>query len=331
MEHFEPKKLLILRILEILTNYSNQDHKLRQTDIIRYLKVIYGIDCERKAVARNLHFLQQAGYDIVSDKTGSYLATRRYEVGELRLLIDAVLSNRNIGKTHTRDLIAKLVKEGGNHFKTHANHVVNLDDWQKENGHNYFFNIEMLCEAIELNKKIKFFYNTYGIDKKLHKKSDTKSIVNPYQLLLKNGKYYLLCNYDKYNNIAFCRIDHITDLEIIADVAKPLKKIKGYEHGINLGKLYNRLPYLFEDEPQTIEFLADNFIINEIIDRFGFDVCISPHSDTQIKVTLTAGPKAMRFWILQYSRNVKVLAPQTLCDIIVQDIKTTVEIYNIKL
>ncbi len=59
MESYEPKKLLILRILEILTEYSDCDHKLRQGDIISLLKVLYGIECERKAVARNIEFLQQ--------------------------------------------------------------------------------------------------------------------------------------------------------------------------------------------------------------------------------------------------------------------------------
>lgn len=128
MESYEPKKLLILRILEILTEYSDSEHKLRQGEIISLLNVLYGIECERKAVARNIEFLQQAGYDIVSDATGTYLAERKFETGELRLLIDSVLTNRNICKTHTKDLIAKLIKEGGKYFKSYAKHVVNLDD-----------------------------------------------------------------------------------------------------------------------------------------------------------------------------------------------------------
>ena len=162
MESYEPKKLLILRILEILTDYSDCDHKLRQGDIISLLKVLYGIDCERKAVARNIEFLQQAGYDIVSDNLGSYLAARKFEFGELRLLIDSVLSNRNICKAHTKDLIDKLVREGGKYFKNYAKHVVNLDDWQKDESREYFFNIELLSEALEKKVKVEFNYNSFG-------------------------------------------------------------------------------------------------------------------------------------------------------------------------
>ena len=96
MEDFEPKKLTILRILQVLGEYSDADHKLRQQDIIEKLSSLYGIECERKAVARNIDFLQRAGFDIVADKRGCYLASRRFEHGELRLLTDSLLANRNV-------------------------------------------------------------------------------------------------------------------------------------------------------------------------------------------------------------------------------------------
>ena len=116
MDNFEPKKLLILRILQILTEFSDCDHKLRQNDIISLLRIQYGIECERKAIARNIEFLQTAGYDIVADNTGVYLAEKKFETGELRLLIDSVLSNRNICKTHTKELIKKISEEGGKYY-----------------------------------------------------------------------------------------------------------------------------------------------------------------------------------------------------------------------
>lgn len=329
MENTSTKKLLILYILDILKNYSDVDHKLRQNDIMRLLKSHHCIECERKAVARNIEFLQEAGYEIVSDKTGSYLAGRKFEAGELRLLIDSVLSNRNICKKHTRDLIVKLVTEGGSYFKSYAQHVVNLDDWQKENSYDYFLHIELLCEAMDKRLKVKFFYMTYGIDKKSHKKTEEKHLITPYQLLLKNGRYYLMCNFDNHENMAFCRVDHISDLELTDLPAKPLTEIVGYSAGINLGKLSNRLPYLFDDEPQQIEFLATSEMADEIIDRFGFEVAMCQYNDTQIKVALTASPRAMRFWILQYGRYVEVLTPQRLVDIIKEDVRNMKEIYRI--
>ncbi len=331
MESYEPKKLLILRILEILTEYSDCDHKLRQGDIISLLKVLYGIECERKAVARNIEFLQQAGYDIVSDNSGSYLAEKKFEVGELRLLIDSVLSNRNVCKAHTKGLIEKLTKEGGKYFKSYAKHVVNLDDWQKDENRDYFYNIELLCEAIEKKVKVEFLINSYGSDKKLHCRREDKLLANPYQLFLKNGHYYLACNYDKYDNLIYCRIDRISSISLTELPIKPLSDIKGYENGINLGRLNNTLPYLFEDEPTRIEFVTANYakgMIDNVIDWFGKDVQITELADDNFKFVLTASPRAMRFWILQFGKYVKVLSPQHMVDQIKDDIIEMQKLYE---
>lgn len=331
MESYEPKKLLILRILEILTEYSDGDHKLRQGDIISLLKVLYGIECERKAVARNIEFLQQAGYDIVSDNSGNYLAEKKFEAGELRLLIDSVLSNRNICKAHAKGLIEKLTKEGGKYFKSYAKHVVNLDDWQKDENCDYFYNVELLCEAIEKKVKVEFLINSYGVDKQLHCRREDKLLVNPHQLFLKNGHYYLACNYDKYDNLIYCRIDRISDISLTQSHIKPLTDIKGYENGINLGRLNNTLPYLYEDEPTRIEFITANYadkMIDNVIDWFGRDVQITELADGNLKFSLFASPAAMRFWLLQFGKYVKVLSPQFLVDKIKDDIYEMQKLYE---
>ena len=75
--------------------------------------------------------------------------------------------------------------------------------------------IEMIDDAISEGKKVAFLYNTYGIDKQLHPRKDTKYIVNPYQMVANEGKYYLICNYDKYDNLSNYRIDRMTEIEIL--------------------------------------------------------------------------------------------------------------------
>ncbi len=331
MGSFEPKKLLILRILEILTEYTNEEHKLRQTEIISLLRLNYDIECERKAVARNIEFLQQAGYDIVTDKDGVYLAERRFTYGELRLLIDAVLSNRHVSKRYTKDLITKLAKEGGRFFKPSIKHIINLDAWAKEDCQIYFLNIEIITEAITNKNKISFTYNAYGIDKKLHPRSNNKSIVSPYQLLLKNGNYYLVCNYDKYDNVVFVRVDRMTDIDLIIEPIKPITKIKGYENGLDLGKLSCRLPYMFDDVPERIELIVKNEpsnIIDEFIEQFGENNFIVEEIQGELKFTVYASPRAMRFWILQHGKFLKVLSPQSLIDTIKDDIAEMQKLYD---
>ena len=84
------KKLYILYILNVLKKYSDYEHRLTQKDIISHIRSDYGVECERKAIARNIGDLIDFGYDIEQDG-GYYLAQREFEDSELRLLIDSVL------------------------------------------------------------------------------------------------------------------------------------------------------------------------------------------------------------------------------------------------
>ena len=103
----EPKKLAIIRILQILLENSDIDHPMTQEDIALKLEHDYGIEMERKAIGRNIQELiemfdndsmsKKYGEEIsiVSEKRkGTYVEKRTFEDSELRMLIDAVLSSR---------------------------------------------------------------------------------------------------------------------------------------------------------------------------------------------------------------------------------------------
>ena len=89
---FESKKLAPLRILEVLEKYSDEYHILTQAEIAEKLDREYGIVLERKAVARNIKLLEDAGFEFGTGKDGRgvYLLSRHFEEGELRMLIDSV-------------------------------------------------------------------------------------------------------------------------------------------------------------------------------------------------------------------------------------------------
>lgn len=331
MENFEPKKLLILRILEILQDFSDSNHKLRQKDIIHLLRVQYDVDCERKAVARNIEFLQHAGYDIISDSTGVYLAERKFELGELRLLIDSVLSNKNVCTNYTKELIDKLTCEGGHYFKNYAKHVINLDEWQKTDDKQFFLKVEQLCEAIEKKKKIQFHYLTYSTKLSLIKRRENKYFASPYQLLMKNGNYYLACCFDNHDNLAFLRVDKMLDIKMLEKDYTPIQKVKDCKNGLNIGKLSNCLPYLYFDTPAKIEFQTTQQVdsmIDMVVDQFGKNIQVEKLSDNNLKFTLFASLKAMRFWLLQFGKYVKVLSPSSLCDDIKNDAKEIQNLYK---
>ena len=95
-------------ILEILKEYSDENHKLTHNDIIKKLYAEYGMECERKSIGANINMLIDLGYDIIKQKNGVYLGSRELEPSEITFLIDAIFSSKSLDGEHSRKLANKL-------------------------------------------------------------------------------------------------------------------------------------------------------------------------------------------------------------------------------
>lgn len=322
---FEPKKLALLRILEIYQKYSDSEHVLTYDDIARRLLQGYGIEIERKTIGRNVSMLREAGYDIVLSRYGSYLAERAFDDAELRLLIDGILSSKHISETHSRQLIEKLSALSNVYFRSHIKNIYSVGDWSKTENNTLFYNISIVDEAIENLKQIRFDYNKYWTDKKLHRSAI--HTVSPYQLLLHNQRYYLMAYNEKWKHIAFYRMDRITNIGIINGPITPLRTIPGYENGVDYRKISGGLPYMFSDNAEIITFYAKPEIIDQIIDWFGYDVEFK-EDDEWILVTVYASPNAMEYWALQYLNYIEIITPAHLRKRIQNDLKIALDKYG---
>lgn len=312
MPTLEPKKLALLRIWQILLKHSDYDHPLTQEDIIDHLYKEYGIEMERKAIGKNIADLRDAGIDIGSRRAGSYIDSRDFEDSELRLLIDGVLQSKHITAKHSKDLIEKLCGLSNKYFKSHVKNVYSVNDWSKTDNQALFYNIDVIDEAIATGKMVEYDYNKYGVDKKLHKTSFAR--LSPYQLILHNQRYYLMGYSSYWGNMTFHRLDRITNMRVSERPATPISEVEGYERGIDYKQISSTLPYMYTDTPERIEFIADERIVDQIVDWFGLDIKMSslPDAPGKVKVDLFASPNAMEHWALQYLNYVEVTKPESL-------------------
>lgn len=322
----ESKKTLIFRIYQILEEYSDFEHPLTHQEIIDRLERDYAIECERKAVGRNLACLKEMGFDIESGKEGSYLATRKLENAELRLLIDSVLASRNVNPTHSKQLIDKLIGIGGHYFKSHVKHVYSVKDWGKSDNKDFFYNIDVIDEAIEQGRKIRFDYNKVGLDKKLH--PSLQHTGSPYQMLLHNQRYYLMMYDEYFEQVGYYRLDKITNITIFEDSAKPLRENKGFERGIDYNEISTSLPYMYNDKPVMVTIKCRNYLMDTLSDWFGTDFAVRRIDDEHFAATIKASEKAMLYWVLQYNYKVEVLSPESLRQKVVESLQKTLSKYQ---
>ena len=327
MPTLEPKKLALLRIWQILLKHSDYDHPLTQEDIIDYLYKEYGIEMERKAIGKNIADLRDAGIEIGSRRAGSYIDSRDFEDSELRLLIDGVLQSKHITAKHSKDLIEKLCGLSNKYFRSHVKNVYSVNDWSKTDNQALFYNIDVIDEAIAEGKQVEYDYNKYGVDAKLHKSSFAR--LSPYQLILHNQRYYLMGYSSYWGNMTFHRLDRITNMRVSERTATSITEVKGYERGIDYKQIASTMPYMYTDTPERIEFIADERIVDQIVDWFGLDIKMSAIPDTpgKVRVELFASPLAMEHWALQYLNYVEVTKPKSLRERIKTNLINAIEKY----
>ena len=324
MESFEPKKLALIRIWQILNKYSDYNHPLTQDDIADHLEREYGIVIERKAISRNISLLKEAGVDIESRRAGSYIESREFEDSELKLLIDGVLCSKHINPKHSADLIEKLCGLSNKYFRSHVKNIHSVHEWNKTENKALFFNIEMVDIAIEEGKQLQYDYNKYGIDKKLHKSSFQR--VTPYLMILHNQHYYLMAHSTFWKNMVFHRLDKISNMSLCDRPVMLLRNVPGYENGIDYKKLSSRMPYMYTDTPERIQFLTEEWMADQVIDWFGTDITISKIEDSEkIQVTLYASPNAMEHWAMQYLNYVEIVEPKQLREIIKDNLERAIK------
>lgn len=328
--------MVIINILEILKKYSDMDHRLTQADIMEKLNKEYYMDVDRKTVKRNLMNLLELDCGIEyteipkKDKSGEESAiytdwymVRDFDDSELRLLIDSILFSKHIPYSQCKKLIEKLKGLSNIYFDKKVKHICNLPENQPENKE-LFYTIDILDEAISQNKQVSFVYNAYGIDKKLHPRREERYIVNPYQMVATNGRYYLICNYDKYDELSNYRIDRITKIIMLDTPAKPLKS------GINLPKHMAEHIYMFAGDSVRAQFRAKNYIIDQVIDWYGKDATIIPENDEECIVTVNVNKNAFFCWAMQYGEHIEVLEPIDIREKIILSVREIEKKYSKK-
>ena len=327
MESLEPKKLALIRILQILWRHTDENHMLTHAEILSLLESEYGLSIERKAVGRNISLLVEAGFEIETTGRGSCLAVRDFEDSELRLLIDGVLSSKHVNPKHSSDLIKKLSALSSKHFSKHIKNVYSVNDFNKTDSSNLFYIIDTVNEAIVNEKMLEYEYNKYGEDKELHKSSFQR--ISPYQLILHNQRYYLMGYSSYWSQMVYHRLDHMTSVRVSDRPMVKITDIEGYEGGLNYKNITSSMPYMFSDTPQRVTFLVNSKACDHVIDWFGKGVKIEKTDDeSRLLVTLSVSPSAMHYWALQFAQSIEVISPPELRERIKETLKSALVKYE---
>lgn len=347
----QSKKLSLFNTLEILKKYTDEDHRLTQAEIVELLKQDYDMEIDRRTVKSNIMDLIEIGYEIESqettrmirnEKTGeveestimsSFFLVRDFSKAELRLLIDSLLFSKHLPYSQCKELVMKLEALSNKYFRASMNYISTMPE-DKTNNKQVFYNIDILDEAIGKGRKVSFKYLEYGTDKKQHPKLDKNGeervyVASPYQMVAKEGKYYLICNYDPYDDVSNYRIDRITDIEILDVKIKSFEKLKGSNgQRFDLSEYMKKHVYMYSSEDSTVCFRIIKPMISDIIDMFGKDVRFYDESEESVCVKAKVNEAAMVQFAQSYAPDVEILEPVKLREQVKQELKKGLQVYG---
>lgn len=313
------KKLFILYVLDILKEFSDETHLLTQEDISKRVESVSGISSNRKTVAANIAALKEYFTSKHVDMTiktverkGCYLSSRTFEDSELRYLVDWIYSSKAIPSKYAKDLANKLLEGESKGTKNKFRYIHNTGNIARVENCDVFYNIEVINDAIENDKKIEFFYLEYNTDKVLVPKHNGKKyVVSPYFMLNNLGRYFLVCKFDGYDDITNYKIDRMKDIKVIGEKRYPANNVKGYESGIIREEYANENPLMCGGKRiKTTLLLHKPFIVNELVETFGKNVTFYKKDEKQYAYVKSSA-EAIVSWVFQYGECMEIVAPES--------------------
>lgn len=305
------QKLKLLYLLRILSEKTDEMHGLTAQQLIHELEK-YEIHAERKSIYDDIRCLIDFGYDIVNRKTaecgGYYLASREFELPELKLLVDAVQASRFITTKKSRELISKIEKLAGTYDAQKLQRQVFVAGRIKAENEGIYYNVDYIHNAIQNNASIQFFYLKWSYEKKLVPYHDDKIYtVSPWALTWKEENYYLVAFDHDENKIKHFRVDKMSRIKVLSKEQR--KGGEAFEK-MDIAEYTNSSFGMFGGQAETVTLKLKEALIGVILDRFGKETDIRKNKDHTISARIKVSVSNPFFgWLTGLGSEVSILSP----------------------
>ena len=311
MPRTDNQKLKILYIWDYLQKNSHQNNPVRANELISMLDR-HNIHCDRKTIYSDIAALQDFGVDIVHQPGrggGYFIASRNFELPELKLLIDAVLSSRFLTEKKSRELIEKLCSQCNEQDARLMRRDVYVSGRVKSMNETIYYNVDAIQEAIAQNLQISFRYFDWGLNGKrvYRQKSYTAS---PYGLCQDNENCYLLALSPRHGITSY-RVDRMSDIALTEEARVPCPELTGK----NLTEYAGRMFQMFAGDRVQVKLRFHRELSNAVIDRFGTETMLIPDGQEHFVFTVEVAVSPLFLsWVMGFGDKAQILYPQSVIE-----------------
>lgn len=302
-------KLRPLYLAKILYEKTDEEHFLTTAQLMQILEEQYGIKSHRQTIKGDIELLKQFGMEIeeVKSTQNRYnLYGRRFDVPELKLLIDAVESSKFITAKKSKELVEKLGVLAGEYASAKLKRNVSCEGRVKSGNERIYLIVDAINEAINSNKKISFQYFQYDVRKQQKlKRNGEPYTITPLHLVWNGDYYYMVGVYDYKQRIGSFRVDRIAKRPNILDEdGTPAPE------GFDINEHINTTFRMFSSDRAEVELICDNDVMDAIIDRFGEDVTTYANDMTSFRAVVDIAISNVFYsWVFGFGGKVKIKEP----------------------
>ncbi len=311
MAKSEDQKLKILYLAKILEEQTDEEKTISMEKIISSLEA-YGIKAERKSIYADIEALKRFGYeiDLQRGKNGGYhLLSRKFEVSEVRLLIDAVQASKFITEKKSNSLIKKLEEMLSKNQASDIQHTVVMHQRIKSMNETVYYSVDTIHQAITEKKQISFLYYDWNMKKeKVYRHNGEKYCVSPIALTWDDENYYLLAQEKNEDIIKHFRIDKMEKIQIL------LQKSEYSENRFDTAKYSKKMFGMYGGEDTHVKMRVHESLTGVFFDRFGRDLIITPDGEYFTTIVEVAESPVFFGWVMQFGNKVQILSPQKVID-----------------
>ena len=326
----ETKSVTILLILNTLKEYSDKDHYLTQKDIIQKIENDYGITLERKTIGKYIKTLCDLDYDInqKGTKGGVALLSRELDESQVQFLVDAIFSSKNITGKQAQELSNVLYGMLSKNQRKKYAYLFKSEDINRNSDKDFFWNIEIINEAVEKKKQISFQYADYDKDgNEILRMNGFTYHVSPFYLVNNFGKYYLLAGTNNHKNISTFRVDYIRSIQTEEADSISIESVN-QGNKFDIYDYLNRHVYIFGDKVSFCKLqVHDEKAYSAIIDWFGKKADFQT-KDGNTFVSFYCDETAFYYWALQYGELIEVLEPRNVAERLANNYRLMADRYS---
>lgn len=325
------KSEMMLYLIEVLQKYTDENNQLSSREITDLLNDQLGQPAEiaQHTVTRYLKELESYRTFLIEsfkEKEGVpikyFYDGRLFELHELRIMMDAIVSAGVLTKSDKKTIISKIQQLTSQPLAQKLENQVHINEISSSDNAGVKYYIYHIHNAIHEQKVIEFLYGKYDAHKQIIYSNEGKMRrLEPYALHWDNDNYYLIGkNMD--GDIRHFRIDRIKEVKVTEET---FTKDPYFDATAYTEKLFN----MFTGEVKFLKIKFANELINPILDRFGLDANIEPYDeDTFLLRTEAAISAGLISWILKWGSKAKVIDPVDVAEQIKLEAKKTLAFYE---